>query len=114
MKAIIIIPARYGSTRLPGKVLLKRTGKYLIQHTYEQALKARKVDRVIIAADDRRIARAVEGFGGEAVMTSRRHPSGTDRIAEVARRLKYPIIVNLQADEPEIAPSSIDLVIKLL
>jgi len=123
MKAIVIIPARYGSTRLPGKVLLNKTGKYLVQHTYEQALKAREVSRVIIATDDSRVARVVRSFGGEVAMTSRKHTSGTDRIAEVARHLKYPkvatesregIVVNLQADEPEIDPGIIDRVIRLV
>ena len=114
MRAIVIIPARYGSTRLPGKVLLNKTGKYLVQHTYEQALKAREVSRVIIATDDNKVAGAIKSFGGDVVMTSRKHTSGTDRIAEVARRLKYPIVVNLQADEPEIDPRIIDMVIKLV
>lgn len=113
MKAIVIIPARYGSTRLPGKVLLNKTGKYLVQHTYEQALKAKEVCRVIIATDDNKVIKAIKSFGGEVIMTSRNHSSGTDRIAEVARRLKYPIVVNLQADEPEIDPRIIDRVIKL-
>jgi len=114
MKAVVIIPARYGSTRLPAKVLLNKTGKYLVQHTYEQALKAGEVSRVIIATDDNRVAKAIRNFGGDVAMTSPRHSSGTDRIAEVARRLKYPIVVNLQADEPEIDPRIIDRVIKLV
>lgn len=115
MKSVVIIPARYGSTRLPGKVLLKATGKYLIQHTYEPALKAKQPSQVIVATDDRRILKAVNGFGGIAIMTSKRHHSGTDRIAEAIHRLpKYNIIVNLQADEPEINPTTIDKVISLV
>ncbi|MBI4834265.1 MAG: 3-deoxy-manno-octulosonate cytidylyltransferase [Planctomycetes bacterium] len=113
MRAIVIIPARYGSIRLPAKVLLDKTGKYLVQHTYEQVLKAKKVSRIIIATDDKRIFKAVKSFGGEVKMTSRKHRSGTDRIAQVARKLKASVIVNLQADEPEISPGAIDLVIKL-
>ena len=82
MHTAIVIPARYGSTRLPGKPLLRETGKYLIQHVYERACQAR-ADQVIVATDDQRIFDAVRGFGGRAVMTRDDHPSGTDRIAEV-------------------------------
>ncbi|MFC1525169.1 3-deoxy-manno-octulosonate cytidylyltransferase, partial [Planctomycetota bacterium] len=114
MKALVIIPARYGSTRLAGKVLLRRTGKYLVQHTYEQVTKARLVDRIIIATDDKRVLRAARDFGGEAVLTSRRLRSGTERVAEVAAKLSYHYIVNVQADEPEINPKYIDTVIRLL
>lgn len=113
MKAVVIIPARYGSTRLPGKVLLKKTGKYLVQHTYEQALKATEPSKVIIATDDRRVFLAAESFGATVIMTKKTHRSGTDRVAEVAQKLSYPIVVNLQADEPEIDPKYIDLAIKL-
>ncbi len=114
MKALVIIPARYGSTRLAGKVLLRRTGKYLVQHTYEQVTKARLVDRIIIATDDERVLRAARDFGGEAVLTSRRLRSGTERVAEIAAKLNYHYIINVQADEPEINPKYIDAVIKLL
>lgn len=114
MKSVVIIPARYSSTRLPGKVLLKSTGKYLIQHTYEQALKAKKPSQVIVATDNRRVLRAVQEFGGTAVMTSKKHRSGTDRLAEVGRYLKFDIMVNVQADEPEIEPGAIDKVISLV
>ncbi|MEK7449707.1 MAG: 3-deoxy-manno-octulosonate cytidylyltransferase [Planctomycetota bacterium] len=113
-KAIVIIPARYDSTRLPGKVLLKQTGKYLVQHTYEQVCKAKLIDRVMVATDDRRVYRAVKSFGGAVVMTSSKHRSGTDRVAEIARKLNYDFIINVQADEPEIDPSAIDLVVNLL
>lgn len=114
MKALVIIPARYGSTRLTGKVLLRRTGKYLVQHTYEQVTKARLVDRIIIATDDNRVLRAARGFGGEAVLTSRRLRSGTERAAKVAAKLNYHYIINVQADEPETNPKYIDALIKLL
>ena len=82
----IVIPARYGSTRFPGKPLARQTGKFLIQHVVEQAAKARRAQRVVVATDDPRIYDAVRGFGGHAVMTSDSHQSGTDRIAEVMKR----------------------------
>ena len=87
MKTAIIIPARYASTRLPGKPLLRQTGKYLVQHVYERACQATKADRVVVATDDSRIQKAVESFGGHVVRTRRDHPSGTDRVAEVAGQL---------------------------
>jgi 3-deoxy-manno-octulosonate cytidylyltransferase (CMP-KDO synthetase) len=116
------LPARYGSTRFPGKVLAKDTGKFLIQHVYEQACLAKLPEKVIIAADDKRIAEAAESFGADCVMTSPDCASGTDRIAEAIQKLsaiRYPlsandIVVNLQADEPEIDPANIDAVAKLL
>jgi 3-deoxy-manno-octulosonate cytidylyltransferase (CMP-KDO synthetase) len=108
------IPARYGSTRFPGKVLTKDTGKFLIQHTYEQACLAALPEKVIIAADDQRIADAAKSFGAECVMTSPSCASGTDRIAEAVRNINCNIVVNLQADEPEINPANIDFVAKLL
>jgi 3-deoxy-manno-octulosonate cytidylyltransferase (CMP-KDO synthetase) len=114
MKTAIVIPARYGSTRLPGKPLLKETGKYLIQHVVEQACRARCAQQVIVATDDPRIEAAVRSFGGIAVMTGRYHPSGTDRVAEVARNLDADVIVNLQGDEPLIDPESLDSVTELL
>src|SRR5712671_2478243 len=104
MKTAIIIPARYASSRLPGKPLLRETGKYLIQHVYEQAV-ASQAETVVVATDDERILAAVKSFGGRAVMTRSEHPSGTDRIAEVAEALDAEIIVNLQGDEPLIPPS---------
>jgi 3-deoxy-manno-octulosonate cytidylyltransferase (CMP-KDO synthetase) len=114
MKTAIIVPARYASSRLPGKPLLRETGKYLIQHVYEQARKSRHADQVIVATDDRRIEAAVRGFGGQVVMTRSDHPSGTDRVAEVAERLDAEVIVNLQGDEPLIDPASIDHLSDLL
>jgi 3-deoxy-manno-octulosonate cytidylyltransferase (CMP-KDO synthetase) len=114
MKTAIIIPARYHSSRLPGKPLLRETGKYLIQHVYEQACQARNIDKVIVATDDSRIVAAVEGFGGRVVMTSPDHVSGTDRVAEVAHDLDVDVIVNLQGDEPLIEPSAIEMLPSLL
>src|SRR5689334_15725903 len=114
MKTAIIIPARYASSRLPGKPLLRQTGKYLVQHVYERACQASKVSRVIVATDDPRIMAAVRSFDGEVVLTRRDHPSGTDRVAEVAARLKEDVIVNLQGDEPLIDPASLDLLPDLL
>jgi 3-deoxy-manno-octulosonate cytidylyltransferase (CMP-KDO synthetase) len=114
MKVAVVIPARYASTRLPGKPLLRQTGKYLIQHVYEQACRACKVNLVVVATDDARIQAAVEGFGGRAVLTRSDHPSGTDRVAEVARDLNVGVIINLQGDEPLIDPATIDLLAELL
>src|SRR5438045_20042 len=106
MKTAVVIPARYASTRLPGKPLLRETGKYLVQHVYERACQAPGVDLVIVATDDARIASAVQGFGGRVEMTRRDHASGTDRVAEVARRLDADCVVNLQGDEPLLEPSA--------
>jgi 3-deoxy-manno-octulosonate cytidylyltransferase (CMP-KDO synthetase) len=114
MKVLVCIPARYGSTRFKGKVLAKDTGKFLVQHTYEQACAAKLPQKVIIAADDQRIADAAKSFGAECVLTSTDCQSGTDRIAEAVAGLDVDIIVNLQADEPEIDPENIDFVAQLL
>jgi 3-deoxy-manno-octulosonate cytidylyltransferase (CMP-KDO synthetase) len=114
VKIIVCIPARYGSTRFPGKVLAKNTGKFLIQHVYERACQPKLIDRVIIAADDRRIVNAAKSFGAECVLTSARHKSGTDRIAEAIANIDTDIVVNLQADEPEIDPANIDYLARLL
>lgn len=114
MRCAIVIPARYGSSRLPGKPLLKATGKYLIQHVYERACESRRASDVIVATDDTRILAAVESFGGRAMMTRKDHPSGTDRVAEVARNLDADVIVNLQGDEPLIDPSALDMLPDLL
>ena len=108
MKTAIIIPARYASKRLPGKPLLRHTGKYLIQHVYEQACRSRRAYEVIIATDDPRIVAAVHSFGGEVVLTQRQHASGTDRVAEVAKTLDADVIINLQGDEPLIEPEALD------
>lgn len=114
MKIVVCIPARYASTRFPGKILARDTGKYLIQHTYEQACKARLAERVIIAADDERIAAAAKAFGAECVLTSPDHNSGTDRIAEAVAALDVDIVINVQGDEPEIDPMHINLLGELL
>jgi len=115
MKSVIIIPARYASTRLPQKLLLCDTGKPLIQHTYESALKATLPVSITVACDHEEIYNAVKQFGGSVRMTDPNAPSGTDRIAEVAAALEdVDIIVNVQGDEPEIAGSSIDLAIQML
>lgn len=110
MKSVIVIPARYASTRLPGKPLLTAGGKTLVQHTYEKAA-ASRADRVIVATDDGRIAEAVRGFGGEAVMTSPDHATGTARVAEAAAGIDADIIVNMQGDEPETDPAHLDALI---
>jgi 3-deoxy-manno-octulosonate cytidylyltransferase (CMP-KDO synthetase) len=112
--AVAVIPARYASTRFPGKVLASRTGRPLVQHVWEAARRARRVGRVIVATDDRRVRDAVLAFGGEAVLTRADHANGTSRIAEVSARLQEPIIVNVQADEPEIDPDHIDAAIAAL
>lgn len=111
---IAVIPARYASHRFPGKVLADRTGKPLIQHVYERVRRAQLVERVIVATDDRRVFDAVEAFGGEAVMSRGEHANGTSRIAEVACDLDTPVIVNVQADEPEIEPHLVDAAIRCL
>jgi 3-deoxy-manno-octulosonate cytidylyltransferase (CMP-KDO synthetase) len=117
MKATVIIPARYASTRLPGKALLAETGKPLIQHVVESVGSARTARRVVVAADDERIVKAVEAFGGKAVLTSEQCRTGTDRIAEAAGKLKLAddeIIVNVQGDEPEMPGSCVDRAVALL
>ncbi len=113
-QAIAIIPARYASRRFPGKVLADRTGKPLIRHVYDRVCQAELVERVIVATDDRRVLEAVEAFCGVAVMSRGEHANGTSRIAEVAADLDAPIVVNVQADEPEIEPHLIDEAIRCL
>ncbi|MEK7469482.1 MAG: 3-deoxy-manno-octulosonate cytidylyltransferase [Planctomycetota bacterium] len=108
-----MIPARFAAQRLPGKPLLNETGKTLIQHVWEQVRLARNVSRILIATDDQRIFDAVKAFRGTPVMTRADHPSGTDRIAEVAAGLDEEIVVNVQGDEPEVAPESIDQLVEL-
>lgn len=114
MTAVAVIPARYASTRLPGKPLLNRTGRYLIQHVCDRVSRATRLSKVIVATDDRRIFEAVESFGGCAMMTREDHNSGTDRVAEVAATMDVDIVVNVQGDEPEIEPANIDLLVDLL
>jgi 3-deoxy-manno-octulosonate cytidylyltransferase (CMP-KDO synthetase) len=114
MTAIVIIPARYESTRFPGKPLSLLKGMPVIQHVYKNSKLARLVEDVIVATDSKDIFERVFDFGGKAVMTDKKHPSGTDRIAEVASSVDYDIIVNVQADEPLIRPQMIDDVITVL
>jgi 3-deoxy-manno-octulosonate cytidylyltransferase (CMP-KDO synthetase) len=114
MKAIGVIPARYGSTRFPGKPLAEIRGKPMIQWVYESAVKAKSLDRVIIATDDVRIMRVVWNFGGQAMLTSKKAKSGTDRVAETAKKMSADIIVNIQGDEPLISAKTIDQVVRPL
>jgi len=108
MKIIAVIPARYDSTRFPGKPLIQIKGKPMIQHVYERVSKAKLIDKIIVATDDEKIFDAVVNFGGDVVMTSKKHQSGTDRICEVIKKVKGDIVVNVQGDEPGIEPSHID------
>ncbi len=114
MKIVVVLPARFSSTRFAAKVLAKDTGKFLVQHTYEQACLAKLPEKVIIAADDQKVVAAAETFGAECIMTSVEHKSGTDRIAEAVADMDVDIVVNLQADEPEIEPDNIDYLARLL
>jgi 3-deoxy-manno-octulosonate cytidylyltransferase (CMP-KDO synthetase) len=116
MSFIAVIPARFGSTRLPGKPLLEIAGQPMIQHVYARALSSR-AERVIVATDDQRIDDVVKGFGGECLMTALDHPTGTDRLAEVADILGLAaeaIIVNVQGDEPLLPASAIHQVADML
>ena len=115
LRIAAIIPARYASTRFPGKPLVKIHGVTMIERVYRQAEMASLVDQVLVATDDGRIAEAVSAFGGNVVLTSSNHPSGTDRLAEVATRLPdWSVIVNVQGDEPLIDPQAIDSAIEPL
>ncbi len=107
-KVVVVIPARYASTRFPAKPLHIICGKPMIQWTYEQAKKAKLVSEVVVATDDQRIFDCVKAFGGEVVMTSTEHASGTDRIAEAIENITADLIINVQGDEPTIEPSVID------
>jgi 3-deoxy-manno-octulosonate cytidylyltransferase (CMP-KDO synthetase) len=111
---VAIIPARYAATRLPGKPLSEIHGKTMIERVHERARAASKVDRVIVATEDERIAAAVRGFGGEAVMTSAAHATGTDRLAEAARGIEAAIVINVQGDEPLLDPKGVDAVAEAL
>ncbi|HZE96598.1 MAG TPA: 3-deoxy-manno-octulosonate cytidylyltransferase [Planctomycetota bacterium] len=111
---VAVVPARFASTRLPGKPLLAETGKPLIQHVIEQVRKCPGLDRIVVATDDDRIAQAVKAFGGEAIMTSNRHPTGTDRIAEAVKNIDCLKVINVQGDEPEVEPELIEHLIGLL
>ncbi len=113
-KVTAIIPARYGSTRFEGKPLADLLGKPMIQHVYERTLEAEGIDKVLVATDDNRILDAVNNFGGEALMTSREHQTGTDRLAEVAASLESDFVVNVQGDEPLISPDMIAEAVKAI
>ncbi|MGQ9617902.1 MAG: 3-deoxy-manno-octulosonate cytidylyltransferase [Candidatus Aminicenantia bacterium] len=113
-KAIAIIPARFHSSRLPGKPLILIKGKPLIQHVWEKAIKASKIDKVLVATDSEEIFEKVKEFGGECVMTSSSHRSGTERIAEVVKDMDYKTVVNVQSDEPMIEPYLIDRIVEEL
>ena len=112
LKSIVIVPARFESTRFPGKPLVRIGQKAMIQHVYERSLQARSVSAVIVATDDSRILQAVQAFGGQAAMTSPLHRSGTDRVAEVAALSDADVIVNVQGDEPLIDPEALDAVVE--
>jgi 3-deoxy-manno-octulosonate cytidylyltransferase (CMP-KDO synthetase) len=114
LTAIAIIPARFGSTRFPGKIVAADTGKPLVQHVVERARLARRVRDVIVATDDQRIVDCLRPFGTKCVMTSSAHASGTDRLAEVAKGISDQIVVNVQGDEPEIESSTIDALVERL
>ncbi len=114
MKIIAVIPARYDSTRFPGKVLAKDTGKFLIQHTYEQVRKAEAINKVIIATDDQKVLSACKSFDADCIMTATTHLSGTDRIAEAIADIDTDIVINVQADEPDIDPANINLLARLM
>src|SRR5438874_5543757 len=114
-KNVVIIPARWGSTRFPGKPLHQIAGKPLLWHVWERCRSARKIESTIIATDDMRIAEAAFAWGAEVALTSPKHQSGTDRIAEVAKRAKkFSIIVNVQGDEPLVDPRLIDRFVEML
>ncbi|MCZ6481504.1 MAG: 3-deoxy-manno-octulosonate cytidylyltransferase [Candidatus Methylomirabilales bacterium] len=108
MRAVGVIPARYASSRFPGKPLADLRGRPLVQHVYERARRSKTLARVVVATDDLRIRDAVVAFGGEVQLTGLHHPSGTDRVAEVAASLSCEIVVNIQGDEPLIEPPMID------
>jgi len=109
-RVAVVIPARYGATRLPGKPLAEIDGRPMIWYVWEKARRAKVPSRVVVATDDERIAFVVRGFGGEAIMTSPACASGTDRVAEAARGMDEGIFINLQGDEPLMDPSVIDAV----
>lgn len=114
MTSVGIIPARYEASRFSGKVLAEIGGKPMIQHVWRRAKKAHMLDDLIVAADDDRIIKAVEGFGGKAIFTAKGHPSGTDRLREIVNPLDVDIVVNIQADEPLLHHSMIDSLVSTL
>ncbi|MEI6805650.1 MAG: 3-deoxy-manno-octulosonate cytidylyltransferase [Myxococcaceae bacterium] len=114
MSCVCVIPARLHATRFPEKVLAKLGSKTILQHTWEQACKATQIDKVLIACDHLEIYDAASAFGAQVVMTSENHKTGSDRIAEAVKNLSHEIIINLQADEPEIDPSLLDQLVTCL
>jgi 3-deoxy-manno-octulosonate cytidylyltransferase (CMP-KDO synthetase) len=114
MSHVAVIPARYASVRFPGKALAVVGGRPLVQHVWERARLLTTVERVLVATDDERIAAAVRGFGGEAVMTRPDHPSGTDRVAEAVRDQAAELVVNLQGDEPVFDVKAVDELVRLM
>ena len=108
MKVTVVIPARFGSTRFPGKPLIDIFGKTMIQRVYDRVSKATLIDDIFVATDDNRIAEAVHGFSGKVILTSGHHQSGTDRVSEVAKNLSSDIFINVQGDEPFVSPKLID------
>jgi 3-deoxy-manno-octulosonate cytidylyltransferase (CMP-KDO synthetase) len=113
-RVVAVIPSRYQSTRLPGKPLALIAGRPMVEHVYRRAVEAARIDAVVVATDDARVADAVAAFGGTAVMTRADHATGTDRLAEVARALDSEIILNVQGDEPLMTAGAIDAVAGLL
>src|SRR5881398_2455355 len=114
-KNVVIIPARWGSTRFPGKPLYQIAGKPLLRHVWERCRGAKKIESTIIATDDMRIAEAAFAWGAEVALTSPKHQSGTDRIARVTKRAKqFAYIINIQGDEPLIDPRLIDKIVQKL
>jgi 3-deoxy-manno-octulosonate cytidylyltransferase (CMP-KDO synthetase) len=114
VRVLAVIPARWGSTRFPGKPLALIDGRPMVELVYRQVERARRVDRILVATDDFRIRGSVEGFGGEAMLTSTAHASGSDRVAEVARQVDCEVVVNVQGDEPLVAPEEVDAAIQPL
>jgi 3-deoxy-manno-octulosonate cytidylyltransferase (CMP-KDO synthetase) len=110
-KVLAVIPARQASVRFPGKPLANIAGRPMIQHVFERVRQAESVDRIVVATDEEAIKKAVEGFGGEAILTRRDHRTGTDRVAEVATHLAAEIYVNVQGDEPLVDPGTIDALV---
>jgi 3-deoxy-manno-octulosonate cytidylyltransferase (CMP-KDO synthetase) len=113
MKALGVIPARLGSTRLPEKILRSIGGKPMIQHVWERAKQAKKLGEVIVATDDTRVQQCVEGFGGKAFMTRQDHPNGTSRIAEVMGHFKQDVVINIQGDQPLVDPKALDEMVSI-
>ena len=112
VESVGVIPARFASTRFPGKVLASLWGKPLIQHVYERVARCRVLDRVLVATDSDRVVEAVERFGGTAVRTAAAHPTGTDRVAEVAERIPADIYLNIQGDEPLVEPDDLERMVR--